>query len=201
MPKEVATEMDVRKHKKNRRAVDKSHLCFLSCGRKIEHFLFRLSSPTDMSTSPIDSVSVVVGAVTATEALRKSINAIPISKYGNYMGRPLKNTGDVLNPCRIASQGFAVLVCQFIDNTVLIQVVDAATMRESGQCEATLEQLGIPTYQKLLKGLDRGSVYRKGRVLHMSALRKNNEPWGAVALTPMTDAQCFSVRSSAKLNV
>lgn len=143
-----------------------------------------------MTTVCPDPELLFQSSIATLEALRKGANDAPYPRAVQFEGRPLKVTAGYRNPHRVLLQGFAVLVCQFEDDTVLLRAVDAVGMRESGQCETTLAQLGVPTYQKLLAGFCRLVVYRKNGDICIVLRRKNMKPWGAAALnSPVTPEQ------------
>jgi hypothetical protein len=60
----------------------------------------------------------------------------------------------------------------------------------------TLEQLGAPSYKKLLSCLGRGVVYRKDGTLCVAIMRGDGEPLGAALLPPMTENERILMRAS-----
>ncbi len=136
--------------------------------------------------------------VAAVELLRKSINDIPMTPRNLYQEQLLKDNAPLRNPCRIALGGYTVLVCQFANGAILIRVIDPVALRESGSCETTLAQLGVPSYKKLLKGLVAGGIYRKDGKLRIAVLRRDGEPYGAASLQPMSVEQCALIGVAPK---
>ena len=149
-----------------------------------------------MTTEPSTIMTAAVTAVAAAELLRKHINALP-TPPGIYMGRILKPMDKgcdkrLSTPCRMAGQGYRIVLSHFEDGVVLIQVVEIVGQLESGQCETTLQQLGLTSFKKLIHSFARGLVYRKNGALYHTLVNKQKEIYGAVPLlTPMSEEHRF----------